>query len=148
VESCGVCHSDLHLRDGDWPQLVRIMKRPLVLGHEVVGRVASVGPEVEGLALGDRVGLPWIHSTCGECDFCREGHENLCTGQAITGAPVDGGFAELVRARASHVLPVPAALPSDEAAPLFCAGVTVYRALRRAAILAGQRVAVFGIGGL
>ena len=148
TEACGVCHSDLHLAEGDWPQLAKIVKLPLILGHEIVGRVVETGPEVAAPLVEDRVGVPWLHWTCGECEFCQEGRENLCLRQAITGATVDGGYAEFVRARASHVLRVPDGLDPEEAAPLFCAGVTVYRALRRAGIRSGERVAIFGIGGL
>jgi alcohol dehydrogenase, propanol-preferring len=148
VEACGVCHSDLHVADGDWKQFVGIVKKPLILGHEISGRVAEVGPAVRDLRIGDRVGVPWIHWTCGECEFCREGNENLCVRQKITGVTVDGGYAEFVKAPASHALKLPDSIPFGEAAPLFCAGVTVYRALRQAKISAGQRVAIFGIGGL
>jgi propanol-preferring alcohol dehydrogenase len=148
VEACGVCHSDLHVADGDWPQIIPITKKPLILGHEIAGRVVEKGAAVNQLALGDRVGVPWIHWTCGECDFCREGNENLCVKQKITGVTVDGGYAEFVKAPASHALKIPDGLSSTDAAPLFCAGVTVYRALRHCKIQPGQRLAVFGIGGL
>jgi propanol-preferring alcohol dehydrogenase len=148
VEACGVCHSDLHLADADWPQLVRIIKMPLVLGHEIAGRVVEKGAAVENLQVGDRVGVSWLHWSCGECEFCRDGNENLCVKQQITGVTVDGGFAEFVKAPASHALKIPDQLSSSDAAPLFCAGVTVYRALRQAKIQPGQRLAVFGIGGL
>jgi propanol-preferring alcohol dehydrogenase len=148
IEAAGVCHSDLHIAEGDWPQLAAIVKRPLVLGHEVVGRIVERGSEVRHLAVGDRVGVPWIYWSCGECETCKEGNENLCTRQIITGGTVDGGFAEFIRAKASHATRVPGALASEEAAPLFCAGVTVYRALKKAQITPGQRVAIFGVGGL
>jgi len=148
LEACGICHSDLHLADGDWPQLARITKKPLILGHEIAGRVAQKGEDVRDFQIGERVGVPWIHSTCGQCEFCREGNENLCARQQITGVTVDGGFAEFVKAPASHSIRIPEALSPVEAAPLFCAGVTVYRALRRAQISPGQRLAIFGIGGL
>jgi propanol-preferring alcohol dehydrogenase len=148
VEACGVCHSDLHVADGDWPQIEPITKRPLILGHEVAGRVVEKGSAVTDLELGDRVGVAWVHWTCGECGFCREGNENLCVKQKITGVTVDGGYAEFIKAPASHALKIPDGLSCVEAAPLFCAGVTVYRALRRAKIEAGQRLAIFGIGGL
>jgi propanol-preferring alcohol dehydrogenase len=127
VEACGVCHSDLHVADGDWPQFARIVKKPLILGHEIAGRVVEKG---------------------GECEFCREGNENLCARQKITGVTVDGGYAEFVTAPASHTLKIPDSLSLVEAAPLFCAGVTVYRALKQAKISRGQRLAIFGIGGL
>jgi alcohol dehydrogenase, propanol-preferring len=148
VEACGVCHSDLHIAEGDWQQLLRLIKKPLIPGHEVVGRVVARGDAVTALEVGDRVGIAWVYWTCGECDLCREGQENLCRNQLITGAMVDGGFAEFIKAKASHALRVPEALSSAEAAPLFCAGVTVYRAVKRAEISAGERLAVFGIGGL
>lgn len=148
VEACGACHSDLHVADGDWPQLAGIVKRPLILGHEIAGQVVEKGPAVHDLQIGDRVGVPWIYWSCGDCEFCREGNENLCTRQKITGVTVDGGYAEFVKAPASHALKIPDSLSALEAAPLFCAGLTVYRALKGAGIVSGQRVAVFGIGGL
>jgi propanol-preferring alcohol dehydrogenase len=148
MEACGVCHSDLHLADGDWSQLAGIVKKPLILGHEIAGRVVEKGPAVRDFEVGDRVGVPWIHWTCGECEFCQEGNENLCTGQKITGVTVDGGYAEFVKAPASHALKIPEGLSSVEAAPLFCAGVTVFRALKHARVSPGQRLAVFGVGGL
>jgi len=148
VEACGVCHSDLHVADGDWSQLAPIVKRPLILGHEIAGRVIEKGEDVRDLQIGDRVGVPWVYWTCGECEFCLEGNENLCARQKITGVTVDGGYAELVKAPASHALKIPDGLSSVEAAPLFCAGVTVFRALKRARVTPGQRLAVFGVGGL
>jgi propanol-preferring alcohol dehydrogenase len=148
VEACGVCHSDLHVADGDWKQFAGIVKKPLILGHEIVGRVVEKGAAVKDLLVGDRVGVPWVHWTCGDCEFCREGNENLCIKQAITGVMVDGGYAEFAKAPASHAMKIPPNLSPKEVAPLFCAGVTVFRALKRASILAGQRLAVFGVGGL
>ncbi len=148
VEACGVCHSDLSIADGDWPQLKRMIKKPLIPGHEVVGRVVKKGNQVEHLEIGDRVGVAWLHWSCGVCELCKEGLENLCPNQAITGASVDGGYAEFIKAKASHAIKVPAPLEPAEAAPLFCAGVTVYRAVKNAGVQPGQRVAVFGIGGL
>ena len=148
VEACGVCHSDLHLAEGDWPQLIPIIKKRLILGHEIAGHVVEKGAAVDDLKVGDRVGVPWVHWTCGECDFCREGNENLCQKQQITGVTVDGGYAEFVKAPASHALKIPDGLSCIDAAPLFCAGVTVYRALNHATIQPGQRLAIFGIGGL
>jgi propanol-preferring alcohol dehydrogenase len=106
------------------------------------------GASVNSLQVGDRVGVPWVHWTCGECDFCREGNENLCIKQKITGVTVDGGYAEFVKAPASHALKLPDELSCIDAAPLFCAGVTVYRALKHAKIQPGQRLGIFGIGGL
>jgi alcohol dehydrogenase, propanol-preferring len=148
VEVCGVCHSDLHVAEGDWTQLAGIVKKPLILGHEIVGRVVELGSAVESIRLGDRVGVPWVQWTCGQCEFCREGNENLCVKQRITGVTVDGGYAEYAKAPASHVVKIPDALSSEQAATLLCAGVTVHRALKQARLRAGQRLAVFGIGGL
>lgn len=148
VEVCGVCHSDLHVAEGDQPALKGVTKPDLIPGHEVVGRVVEVGTNVTHLAVGDRVGVAWNFSTCGQCEPCREGLENLCRKAVITGVMVDGGYADFMVARASHAIPIPANLTSEEAAPLFCAGLTVYRALRRAGVAAGQRVAIFGVGGL
>lgn len=148
VEACGVCHSDLHVAHGDWKQLAGIVKKPLILGHEIVGRVVEKGAAVRDLQVGDRVGVPWVHWTCGACEFCHDGNENLCIKQAITGVTVDGGYAEFAKAPASHAMKIPSNLSPKEVAPLFCAGVTVHRALKRAKILAGQRLAVFGVGGL
>jgi propanol-preferring alcohol dehydrogenase len=148
VEVCGVCHSDLHVADGDWTQFAGIVKKPLILGHEIVGRVVERGAGVESVEVGERVGVPWVQWTCGQCEFCREGNENLCVKQRITGVMVDGGYAEFAKAPASHVVKIPDALASEQAAPLLCAGVTVYRALKQAKIHAGQRLAVFGVGGL
>jgi len=148
VETCGVCHSDLHVADGDWVQLAGIVKKPLILGHEIVGRVVERGADVQSVRVGERVGVPWVQWTCGQCEFCREGNENLCVKQRITGVMVDGGYAEFAKAPASHVIKIPETLASEQAAPLLCAGVTVHRALKQAKIRAGQRLAVFGIGGL
>jgi len=148
VEACGVCHSDLHVADGDWPQLAKIVKKPLILGHEIAGRVIEKGEAVRDHEIGDRVGVPWIFWSCGACEMCREGNENLCAKQQITGVSVDGGYAEFVKAPARHATKIPGKLSAAEAAPLFCAGVTVYRALKKANIQHGQRLAIFGVGGL
>src|ERR1700704_5190653 len=148
VEACGVCHSDLHVAEGDWKQFAGITKLPLIIGHEVAGKVVETGPAVRELKVGDRVGVPWIYWTCGECEFCREGFENLCVKQKITGVTVDGGYAEFIKAPASHATKIPDAVSAVQAAPLFCAGVTVFRAIKQANPKRGQRLAVFGVGGL
>ncbi len=148
IEACGVCHSDLHIIDGDWKQFGGITKLPLIPGHEVAGLVAEVGSGVRDLKVGDRVGVPWIYWTCGECEFCREGNENLCSKQKITGLTVDGGYAEYIKAPATHATRIPERVSAAQAATLFCAGVTVYRAIKQSQIQAGQRMAVFGVGGL
>jgi propanol-preferring alcohol dehydrogenase len=148
VEACGACHSDVHVADGDWPQLNRIVKKPLILGHEIAGTIAEVGEGVKELRVGDRMGVPWIYWSCGECEFCASGDEVLCSKQKITGVAVDGGYAEFVKAPATHATKIPEGLAAADAAPLFCAGVTVYRALKKANIQPGQRLAIFGVGGL
>jgi propanol-preferring alcohol dehydrogenase len=148
VLACGVCHSDLHLAAGDWPAFAKLIKRPLIPGHEIVGRVVELGAGVAAEMMGTTVGVAWVFWSCGKCSNCSEGRENICQNRAITGVTVDGGYAEFMVAKASHVTPVPASLSPAEAAPLFCAGVTVVRALRNADVKPGQRVAIFGIGGL
>ncbi|MBZ5606231.1 MAG: zinc-dependent alcohol dehydrogenase [Acidobacteriia bacterium] len=148
VEACGVCHSDLHLAGGDWDLLRGATKIPLILGHEAAGHVAAVGEGVTTPKVGDRVGVPWIHYTCGECEFCKEGKEELCLKQKVTGCMVDGGFAEYMLAPATHAAPLPASLDLAEIAPQLCAGLTVYKAIKAAGVTAGQRMAVFGAGGL
>jgi alcohol dehydrogenase, propanol-preferring len=148
VEACGVCHSDLHIVDGDSPAFKAGTKAQLIPGHEVVGRVVARGADVSHLAIGQRVGVAWLHHACGVCEWCLSGRENLCRKSTVTGMTVDGGYAEFMRAKASHALPIPDALSSVEAAPLFCAGVTSYRALHNAGVGPGQRVAVVGVGGL
>jgi alcohol dehydrogenase, propanol-preferring len=144
VSACGVCHSDLHIVEGDF----KAAKLPLVPGHEVVGTVVACGDGVSDFAIGDRVGVAWQHSSCGVCEQCREGRENLCAKQSVTGLTVNGGYAQFMRAKANHAIRIPDSLSSIDAAPLFCAGVTVYRGLKQAGIEPGQRVAIFGVGGL
>jgi propanol-preferring alcohol dehydrogenase len=148
VIACGVCHSDLHLAGGEWDMLRPITKLPLVLGHEVAGTIAALGEGVSGFAIGDRVGVPWLHYTCGECESCLAGRETLCSKQQVTGCTVDGGFAEFLTAKASHTAKLPDNLSFEQAAPLLCAGLTVHNAIKTAGVNAGQKVAIFGIGGL
>jgi propanol-preferring alcohol dehydrogenase len=148
VEACGVCHSDVAIIDGELAGFRALAKPMLVPGHEVVGTVIARGAEVSSPAVGQRVGVAWLHAACGACEQCREGVENLCRKRVVTGLMVDGGYAELMCAKASHALPVPGGLGPVEAAPLFCAGVTTYRAIHNAGLRPGQRVAVLGVGGL
>lgn len=133
---------------GEWDMLKPITKLPLILGHEIAGVIESVGEGVNDFKIGDRVGVPWLHWSCGECEFCQMGRETLCSKQQITGCTVDGGFAEFVKAKASHTAKLPDNLSFEEAAPLLCAGLTVYSAMKKAEVRAGQKVAVFGVGGL
>ena len=149
VLACGVCHSDLHIADGDLPGFRALTKHRVIPGHEAVGRVVRCGPSVRNLQVGDRVGVPWLYRACGVCEQCREGNENLCRQDAaVTGMTVDGGYAQFMCANCAYAVRIPPALPDEEAAPLLCAGVTSYRALKKARVSAGQRVAIFGVGGL
>ncbi len=126
VHACGVCRTDLHVIDGDLTQ----PKLPLVLGHEIVGRIAAVGTGVANLRPGDRVGVPWLGATCGHCGPCLAQRENLCDAPQFTGYSRDGGYAELAIAAADYVFPIPDAYDDAHAAPLLCAGLIGYRALR------------------
>jgi propanol-preferring alcohol dehydrogenase len=146
VTGCGVCHSDLHLVDGDWKDWGTPL--PIIPGHEVTGIVEKAGAGVESLSPGDRVGVPWMQFACGECAPCRAGAEMLCAAQKSTGITVNGGYAEFVKAPAAFTHRIPEGLDLVEAAPLLCAGITVFAPLRRAGNLAGKTVAVAGIGGL
>jgi propanol-preferring alcohol dehydrogenase len=148
VEASGVCHSDLHMARGDWPDTAKKMVWPAILGHEAVGRVVEKGSAAGEAKIGQRVGVGWLYSTCGKCFHCTDGAENVCLKRKVTGIAAPGGFAEYIRMKASYALPVPEAIPVAEAAPYFCAGLTVFHACRNAGLAAGQEVAVFGVGGL
>ena len=140
VSACGVCRTDLHIADGDLER----PRLPLVPGHQIVGTVAGVGEGAERFALGDRVGVPWLGWTCGECRYCRSGRENLCDRARFTGYDVDGGYAELAVADERFCFAIPAGYPDRQAAPLLCAGLIGYRALR----LVGdaERIGFYGFG--
>jgi propanol-preferring alcohol dehydrogenase len=147
VTACGVCRSNLHMVEGDWlPGTPSSF--PIVPGHEVVGRVISLGDGVTQVTIGDRVGVQPIWSTCGHCRFCLSGHEQLCRQRQITGETRDGGYAEAMLADASYVHVLPDVLTDAEAAPLFCPGITAYGSVKKAALSPGQKVAVLGIGGV
>jgi propanol-preferring alcohol dehydrogenase len=128
VLACGVCRTDLHVVDGELPH----PKLPLVPGHEIVGRVAAIGSEVSGLAVGERVGVPWLAFTCGTCAFCRDGRENLCDHPLFTGYTRDGGYATHALADARYCFPLPQRMDDAEAAPLLCAGLIGWRSYRKA----------------
>ncbi len=140
VSACGVCRTDLHVYEGD----LKEPKLPLVPGHEIVGRVAAMGPGVERFKLGERVGVPWLGFTCGVCERCRAGQENLCPNAKFTGYQIDGGYAEACVADARYVFPLPEGYTDREAAPLLCAGLIGYRALRMAG--EGRRIGLYGFG--
>jgi propanol-preferring alcohol dehydrogenase len=142
VLACGVCRTDLHLAEGDLAP-----RRPgVVPGHQVVGTVVGTGTSVTGLSVGDRVGVAWLRRTCGQCPWCRRGQENLCSSPEFTGWDADGGFAEYVAVPAAHAYLLPTELPPVETAPLLCAGIIGYRALRRAELPPGGRLGVYGFG--
>jgi propanol-preferring alcohol dehydrogenase len=142
VRACGICHTDLHIVEGDLPA----PRLPLVPGHQVVGVVDAVGPGVTRLQPGDRVGAAWLYEADGTCPRCREGRENLCERARFTGYHVPGGFAEALVAPAAFVYRLPARYEDVEAAPLLCAGIIGYRSLRLAEVKPGDRVGLFGFG--
>ena len=145
IESSGLCHTDIHAAHGDWPVKPT---PPFVPGHEGVGVIEKVGPGVTDRQVGERVALPWLGYACGTCRHCIAGWETLCEKQQNTGYSKDGGFAEYAVASASFATPVPAGVPSRDAAALTCAGVTTFKAVKVAHVAPGETVAVFGIGGL
>jgi propanol-preferring alcohol dehydrogenase len=145
MEACGLCHTDIHAAHGDWPVKPT---PPFVPGHEGVGIVTAVGDGVTNRAVGDRVAIAWLGHACGHCDYCVSGWETLCEEQQNSGYSIDGAFAEYAVADATYVVPVPANVTSFDAAPLTCAGVTTYKAIKVAHIRPGERVAIFGVGGL
>jgi propanol-preferring alcohol dehydrogenase len=146
VAACGVCRSNLHMIEGDWPGVPSNL--PIIPGHEVVGRVEEVGAGVEWFHVGDRVGVQPLWKTCGHCEYCLTGRDELCQDKEITGETVDGGYAEFMVAEAAHTYLLPDNLDDGEAAPLFCPGITAYGAVQKAHIGPGRRVAVFGVGGV
>jgi propanol-preferring alcohol dehydrogenase len=146
LAACGVCHSDVHIWQGDVQALHA--PQPFILGHEGVGQVEAIGDGVEGWKTGDAVGVPWLHDTCLHCDECVDGQEAFCQHQRAHGLNVPGGFAEYVIADARFAVPLPDGLDPVATAPVMCAGVTAYGAIRRAGLKQGESLAVFGCGGL
>ncbi|MGD0220939.1 MAG: zinc-dependent alcohol dehydrogenase family protein [Terriglobia bacterium] len=142
VRACGVCHTDLHVVEGDLP----LPKLPVVPGHQIVGTVDALGAGVNDFRHGDRVGVPWLNSTCGECVYCRKGLENLCGRAQFTGFHADGGYAEAMVAPAAFAYALPASYSDLEAAPLLCAGVIGYRALKLSNLQPGERLGLYGFG--
>ncbi len=143
VRACGVCRTDLHVAEGD----LAVHRERVVPGHEVVGIVDALGPGARRFDLGDRVGVAWLASTCGACRFCRRGQENLCPDATFTGWDHDGGYAEAALADERYVYRLPDELSDDQAAPLLCAGIIGYRALRAARLPPGGRLGLYGFGG-
>ena len=141
VRACGVCHTDLHTVEGEITG-----RLPVVPGHQIVGVVEKVGAGVREFCVGDRVGIPWLHRTCGVCEFCRAGRENLCERAEFTGLHVNGGYAEFAVALAEYAVRIPERFGDVEAAPLLCAGIVGFRALRLSGAQAGQRLGFYGFG--
>jgi alcohol dehydrogenase, propanol-preferring len=148
VGGCGVCRSNLHMIEGDWVGAGVPAMTPIIPGHEVTGVVEAVGDGVELPRVGDRVGVQPLWSTCGVCSYCMSGVDELCQSKQITGESVDGGYAELMVAKAAHAYVLPDELDIVEAAPLFCPGITAYGAVAKARLSPAKTVAVFGVGGV
>ena len=142
VSVCGICRTDLHVIEGE----LEGPKLPLIPGHQAVGIISRVGSGVTTRRPGERVGIAWLQGTCGQCQYCRSGRENLCLAARFTGYQVDGGYAEYAVVPAPFAYPIPAAFSDEEAAPLLCAGIIGYRALRRSRVQPGQRLGLYGFG--
>lgn len=142
VSYCGVCRTDLHVIEGELPP----MRSPVIPGHQVVGRIESVGPLVTRYQGGERIGIPWLHRTCGFCRYCLTDQDNLCDRATFTGYLVDGGYAQFALAEEAFVYPIPDSFSDVEAAPLLCAGIIGFRSLRMSGIKAGQKLGFFGFG--
>ena len=145
TEACGVCHTDLHAADGDWPLKPAL---PFIPGHEGIGIVTKLGAGVTNVKVGDRVGVPWLYSACGHCEFCLGAHETVCGSAEFGGYTKNGGFAEYIIADPKYVALIPKGLSAQEAAPLICAGVTTYKGLKETQAKPGDWVVISGIGGL
>ena len=144
ITHCGVCHSDVHLIDNDWG----LSKYPFIPGHEIVGTVTAVGGQVTALKAGERVGIGWQANSCGVCEWCRKGEEHLCASSQPTCVGRNGGYADAIRVNWRFAIKVPAALESENVAPLLCGGITVYSPMRNLGVRPSWRVGVIGIGGL
>ena len=140
VLACAICRTDLHVIDGDLPR----PKPHVIPGHEIIGRVVAVGAGVDGFKIGDRVGVPWLGATCGRCEYCRSGHENLCNRPGFTGYTLDGGYAEYAAADAAYAFAIPPQYSGAEAAPLMCAGLIGYRAWKQ--VSEARRLGIYGFG--
>ena len=145
TEACGVCHTDVHAWNGDWPVKPAL---PFIPGHEAIGRVVAVGLGVTVVKEGDRVGVPWLYSACGHCEYCLSAWETVCAQVQYGGYTKNGGFAEYILADPNYVAHIPSGLTPTEAAPLICAGVTTYKGIKETGARPGQWIAISGIGGL
>jgi len=148
IKACGVCHSNLHMVEGDFKVFGVPSKLPIIPGHEITGVVEEVGQEVKDVHVGQRVGVQVLYESCRRCEYCLTGNEHLCESKRTTGETVDGGYAEYIAAPYDFIYALPDNIGFEEGAPLFCPGVTAYRAVRRAGVKMGQRVIVIGIGGV
>jgi propanol-preferring alcohol dehydrogenase len=142
VSACGICRTDLHVTEGELPP----KKQPVIPGHQVVGMIEQLGPGTSLYPIGTRVGIPWLHQTCGVCEYCRSGRENLCNAPLFTGYSVDGGFAEYTVAPEAFVYPIPDGFGDLQAAPLLCAGIIGFRCLRLSGIARGGNLGIYGFG--
>lgn len=142
VLASGICHTDLHIIEGD----IQPDHLPLTPGHQVVGEVAGIGAGVKGWSLGERAGVPWLYNACSTCDYCLRGEENLCREAKFTGFHVDGGYAEFILAQAKYALKVPKKIKDTDVAPLLCAGIVGYRSLRKSDLQPGERLGLVGFG--
>jgi propanol-preferring alcohol dehydrogenase len=145
TEACGVCHTDLHAARGDWPVKPSL---PFIPGHEGIGIVVALGAGVTSVSEGERVGVPWLYSACGHCEYCLSAWETVCASAEFGGYTRDGGFAEYILADPEYVAHIPAGLAPQEAAPIICAGVTTYKGIKEADVRPGQWIVISGIGGL
>jgi propanol-preferring alcohol dehydrogenase len=145
TEACGVCHTDLHAADGDWPLKPT---PPFIPGHEAIGIVVAMGDAVTSVKLGDRVGVPWLYSACGHCEYCLTAWETVCGAAKFGGYTQNGGFAPYLIANPDYVAHIPAGLSARQAAPLICAGITTYKGIKETDAKAGQWIAISGCGGL
>jgi propanol-preferring alcohol dehydrogenase len=143
VDACGLCHTDLHTVEGD----LALPRLPVIPGHQVVGRVDALGTEAVGFREGDRAGVPWLYRTCGRCLFCLNGRENLCERAEFTGLHADGGYADYIVVPHDFAYPLPEGFSDSAAAPLLCAGIIGYRALRISEVRSGERLGLYGFGG-
>jgi propanol-preferring alcohol dehydrogenase len=145
TEACGVCHTDVHAAEGDWPLKPTL---PFIPGHEAIGRVAAIGAGVTLVKEGDRVGVPWLYSACGHCEYCLTAWEPICAEAKFGGYTQNGGFAEYLLADPNYVAHIPAGLDAIQAAPLICAGITTYKGIKEAQLKAGDWIVISGAGGL
>ncbi len=142
IEVCAICRTDLHVIEGDLPP----HRSPLTPGHQIIGSVIGLGPNAIQFKHGDRVGVPWLFISCERCLYCQRGDENLCEKPTFTGYDVDGGYAEYIVAKEDFIYPIPSSLPSQQAAPLLCAGIIGFRALHRTCIRKGEKLGLYGFG--